>query len=160
MINDFVVVPWNMTDIFSNDVKLPPPPAAAKWWKFSHEKQVDRTIWKNSPLVTIWLWSLIGNSSVKELDWVQRNTCELHVAQSTSPMKGILCCLDHRGLYKSCTFPHGCFLLDISQVSESPSPGPWYYSSSQYGEEEKIHSKGTKDFPEERPYHIDVRTFT
>lgn len=61
----------------------------------------------------------------EELDWVQRNTCEPHVAQPRSPTKEILCLLDHRACPRAACCPQGCFLLRLSQVSEAPSPsGP------------------------------------
>ena len=70
---------------------------------------------KKSPFVTVWLWSPVGNSRAEELDWVQRNTCEPHVAQPRSPTKEILCPLDHRGLSKSCVLSLG--LLATTHLS-------------------------------------------
>lgn len=126
MTNDFIEVPWNVMDIYSNDVKLPPLPAAVNWCKVLHEKQVDRTLWKKKITICDCL-ALVPcrKFQAEELDWVQRNTCEPHVAQPRSPTKEILCLLDHRACPRAACCPQGCFLLRLSQVSEAPSPsGP------------------------------------
>lgn len=52
--------------------------------------------------------AVVENSSAEELVWVQRNTCEIHAVQpSSSPVKEVLCPLDHRGLSSGCLLPLG-----------------------------------------------------